>query len=225
MTSHVVVVGADKGGVGKTTVSRTLLSYFKSKGIEFRAFDTESPKGVLQRFHPSETEIVDMRKTSGMMAAFDKIGTSPVTLIDVRAGLLSDLLSKLTTIGLLEAVKAGAMKLTLMHILGASLASFREIHDTQAVVGAQGSKHILVMNHINDSAFFGWNADAQEALKVGDGRIDIPQLDTEVAEHIEVASTPFQDFIEKTDESFVLRGLARGWLKEVYDQYDKLLTF
>ena len=39
----VIVVGADKGGVGKTTVSRTLLDYFSANNIPTRAFDTESP--------------------------------------------------------------------------------------------------------------------------------------------------------------------------------------
>ena len=37
----VVVVGADKGGVGKTTVSRTLLDYFSANNVPTRAFDTE----------------------------------------------------------------------------------------------------------------------------------------------------------------------------------------
>src|SRR5258707_661725 len=34
----VILVGADKGGVGKTTVSRTLLDYFASRKITARAF-------------------------------------------------------------------------------------------------------------------------------------------------------------------------------------------
>ena len=37
----VIIVGADKGGVGKTTVSRTLLDYFIAHQIPTRAFDTE----------------------------------------------------------------------------------------------------------------------------------------------------------------------------------------
>ena len=45
----VVVVGADKGGVGKTTVARTLLDYFTAHHVPIRAFDTESPKGTLKR--------------------------------------------------------------------------------------------------------------------------------------------------------------------------------
>ncbi len=60
----VIVVGADKGGVGKTTVSRTLLDYFSANSVPTRAFDTESPRGTLKRFHPEITEIVDMTTTS-----------------------------------------------------------------------------------------------------------------------------------------------------------------
>jgi hypothetical protein len=42
----VILVGADKGGVGKTTVSRALLDYLIAHNIPTRAFDTESPKGA-----------------------------------------------------------------------------------------------------------------------------------------------------------------------------------
>src|SRR5208283_4426973 len=48
----IIVVGADKGGVGKTTVARTLLDYFTAHHVPTRAFDTEAPKGTLKRFHP-----------------------------------------------------------------------------------------------------------------------------------------------------------------------------
>ena len=53
----VLIVGADKGGVGKTTVSRTLLDYFAAHQIPTRAFDTEAPKGTIKRFYPETTEI------------------------------------------------------------------------------------------------------------------------------------------------------------------------
>src|SRR5678816_2129957 len=86
----VIVVGADKGGVGKTTVSRTLLDYFSANNVQTRAFDTESPRGTLKRFHPDITEIVDMTTTADQMKIFDTLNSGPaVTVIDVRAGLLS----------------------------------------------------------------------------------------------------------------------------------------
>src|SRR6266436_2423705 len=39
----VVLIGADKGGVGKTVVARTLLDYFAHHRVRARAFDTEVP--------------------------------------------------------------------------------------------------------------------------------------------------------------------------------------
>jgi hypothetical protein len=223
--SDVIIVGADKGGVGKTTVSRALISYLKAKNVQLRAFDSEYPKGVLKRFYPAETEIVDLSKSAGRMEVFDKLSQSPVTLIDVRAGLLSDLLGKLSKIGLLESVQGGALKLTVMHLLGSSIASFREIRETQTVLGQTGSRHILVLNYINDSSFFAWSPEAQEALTAGDGRINIEQLDTAAAEHIDASSLPFEDYIADPDRkySMVLRGEARGWLKDVYSQFDQVL--
>src|ERR1700748_3434076 len=72
----VIVVGADKGGVGKTTVSRTVLDYFSANNVPTRAFDTESPRGTLKRFHPEVTEIVDVTSTSDQMKIFDTLNTA-----------------------------------------------------------------------------------------------------------------------------------------------------
>src|SRR5438132_6709352 len=103
----VILVGADKGGVGKTTVSRALLDYFIAHNIPTRAFDTEAPKGTLRRFHPDVTDVVDITSTSDQMKVFDTLSSAQVqiTVIDVRAGLLSTTLRALRDIGFLEAAK------------------------------------------------------------------------------------------------------------------------
>src|ERR1700756_4930559 len=132
----VVVVGADKGGVGKTTVSRTLLDYFSANNVPTRAFDTESPRGTLKRFHPDITEIVDMTTTSDQMKIFDTLNAaSPsVTVIDVRAGLMSPALGSLRDIGFLDAAKSGQITFAVFHMLGPSIASLDEIAATGHIV-------------------------------------------------------------------------------------------
>src|SRR5437764_14907152 len=114
----VIIVGADKGGVGKTTISRTLLDYFIAHQIPIRAFDTESPRGTLKRFHPEATDCVDMTTTSDQMKIFDTLNAvSPsVTVIDVRAGLLSPALASLRDIGFLDAAKGGQLPFAVFHI-------------------------------------------------------------------------------------------------------------
>ena len=88
----VVLVGADKGGVGKTTVSRTLLDYLTARKIPTRAFDTEWPKGTLKRF---STKADSGRTLFRYFCAdcgspiYSHRETTPETL-GVRAGTLDD---------------------------------------------------------------------------------------------------------------------------------------
>src|SRR5213594_2114672 len=103
----VVIIGADKGGVGKTTVARTLLDYFAAHQVRARAFDTEVPRGTLKRFHPNETDLVDVTYVPDQMKIFDTLHSAeaPVTLIDIRSGLLSPTLRALRDIGFIDAAK------------------------------------------------------------------------------------------------------------------------
>src|SRR5215831_12310736 len=137
----VIVVGADKGGVGKTTVSRTLLDYFSANTVATRAFDTESPRGTLKRFYPDVTEIVDMTATADQMKIFDTLNTvtPSVTVIDVRAGLMSPALASLRDIGFLDAAKSGQNTFAVFHILGPSIASLEEIAESASFRG--GAKY------------------------------------------------------------------------------------
>src|SRR6185295_16702962 len=107
----VIIVGADKGGVGKTTVSRTLLDYFSARRVPVRAFDTEAPRGTLKRFHPEVTTVVDLNQVTDQMKIFDTLSESQLTVIDVRASLLSPTLKSLRDIGFIEAARKNQVTL------------------------------------------------------------------------------------------------------------------
>src|SRR3954464_9654749 len=228
----VIVVGADKGGVGKTTVSRTLLDYFSANHVPPRAFDTESPRGTLMRFHPDITEIVDMTTTADQMKIFDTLNAaSPsVTVIAVRAGLLSPALASLRDIGFLDAAKAGQITFAVFHILGPSIASLDEIAETAGFM--QGAKYFLVKNFINDTQFFQWDQSTYNSYfhRIKDATdLVIPKLNEMAYEQVEVSSVPFLKFVAnkgKDDEaanySFVLRGYVRHWLANVWSEFDRI---
>ncbi len=128
----VVLIGADKGGVGKTTVARTLLDYFADRRVRARAFDTEVPKGTLKRFYPDLVDVVDINYVPHQMRIFDTVNSTDasVSLIDVSAGLLSPTLNALRNIGFIEAAKNGHITFVVFHILGPSIASLDEIVGT-----------------------------------------------------------------------------------------------
>ena len=227
----VIVIGADKGGVGKTTVARTLLDYFRAREVPTRAFDTEAPKGTLKRFHPDISEIVDVTAVSDQMRIFDTVSDSSVTVIDVRAGLLSSTLRALSDIGFLNSAKQGQLTFVVFHILGSSIASLDEIGDTAGFT--TGGKYFLVKNFINDTSFFEWDKATHNSYfkKFKDAvEITIPKLSEMAYEQVDLVSVPFATFIankrdqsgEVANYSFVLRGYVRHWLGQVWEEYDRI---
>ena len=228
----VVLIGADKGGVGKTTVSRTLLDYFAHHQIRARAFDTEVPRGTLKRFHPDVTDVVDINHVPDQMKIFDTVTSTDATvsLIDVRAGLLSPTLRALRNIGFIEAAKKGQITFVVFHILGPSIASLDEIAETAAYLG--DAKYLMVKNFINDTHFFQWDeaTHASYFKRVPDAvEVTIPKLVEMATEQVELASVPFATFIANKKQSgdpaaysFVLRGYVRHWLGNVWGEYDRV---
>jgi hypothetical protein len=227
-----ILVGADKGGVGKTTVARTLLDYFTAHHVPTRAFDSESPRGTLKRFHGDSAQVVDATSVSDQMRIIDTLSTtdSTVTVLDVRAGLLSPTLRSLRDIGFLDAVKKGQITFVIFHILGSSIASLNEIEETAPF--AADAKYFLVKNFINNTNFFEWDqaTHASYFKKLKDAVvITIPKLNEMAYEQVELASVPFLTFVanknpkgDTANYSFVLRGYVRHWLGNVWAEYDRV---
>jgi hypothetical protein len=229
----VILIGADKGGVGKTTVARTLLDYFGDRNMPTRAFDTEWPRGTLKRFYPEVTEVVDVTSVADQMKIFDTVMGSTedkVTVIDVRAGSLSSTLQGLNDIGFIELGNTGQITFVVFHILGPSIASLEEIAETGRLVG--DANHFLVKNHINSTSFFEWDPTTYKSYfkKIKDAQeINIPKLNEMVCEQVEVAGVPYVSFIanknlkgEAANYSFVLRGYVRHWLNQVWSEFDRV---
>jgi hypothetical protein len=221
---HLVIVGADKGGVGKTVVARTVLDYFKAQGVEARAIDTQMPQGNLKRFHPDVTEVIDLSSSDGQIKVFDSLAGSPVTVIDIQAGLLTPTLTLLSEIGLLSMVEDGKMNVTVMHVVGSTVQSLSEIEGAAKIL--TGSRHFIIKNHTNDAAFFAGLDVATGALTTGTALIDIAKLDERATEYVEAAvekgmtdATSFAGYA-KNGDSFVMKGKVGHWLKGVFAQYD-----
>jgi hypothetical protein len=232
MKPAVILVGADKGGVGKTTVARALADYLTGKNVLTRAFDTESPRGTLKRFHGDMTEVVDIDSTSDQMKILDTLNTTQVkvSLIDTRAGALARTLRALRDVGFFEAVHEGQFTFILFHVLGPSIASLDEIAETAPFVA--DADYFLVKNHVNDSTFFEWDPATYQTYFSNTRSADevtIPKLSEMAYEQVEIAGAPFSTFVaNKTDDgrpaahSFVLRGYVRTWQAKIAEEFNRI---
>jgi len=228
----VVVVGADKGGVGKTTVARTLLDYFTAHHVPTRAFDTESPKGTLKRFHPDISDVVDVTAVPDQLKIFGTIASSSaqVTVIDIRAGLMQATLRALRDIGVIDKAKKGKLNLAVFHLLGPSIASLEEIAETAKFLG--DARYVLVKNYVEDATSFDWDQPTYNSYfnRIKDAvEIKVPRLSEMACEQVEFSPVPFASFIadrkangEAASNSFVLRGYVRHWLNNVWAEYDRV---
>jgi hypothetical protein len=203
MKPSLIIVGADKGGVGKTTIARALIDFLDANGVANRAFDTENevPGGVLKRFFPDRVEIVDLADSDGQMRVFDTLGAN-VTVIDIRAGLLSPTLKMLAEIGFLDPAR---FSITVLHVVGNNQQSIDEVGPIAERLA--GLRHILVGNRINDTKF-----------TFPAAALDIPMLSARAAEAVDQANTPFSVFV-KGGPSAVLSGAVNFWLNKVFAQF------
>lgn len=204
MSPHVIIVGADKGGVGKTMLSRLVLDYLITKAVGHRAFDTETPNGVLKRFYPNKVEMVDLMESDGQMQVFDNLGAD-ITVIDIRAGILMKTIQTLTEIGYLDPTKC---KITVLHVLGNSHASMAEVKAVTDAIAA--SRYIAVANRINDTKY-----------TFPTGSLEIPKLDERACESVDALGVPFGNYLANPP-SGVLRGYVNHWRGKVFDQFDAI---
>jgi hypothetical protein len=232
MKPAILLVGADKGGVGKTTITRTVLDYLAGKTVLVRAFDTEYPHGTLKRFHPDITEVVDITSAPDQMRIIDTLATSEVKMnvIDVRAGLLAPTLQTFTDIGLFDAVGGGDFRFGLFHVLGPSVASLAEIAELFPYM--KGKNYFILKNFFNESSYFDWHPEIYESyfekLENQVPIVNIPKLNELAYEQVELAGVPFTSFIKNqyangqpANYSLVLRGYVRTWLTQISQEYDR----
>lgn len=228
----VILVGADKGGVGKTTTSRALLDYYAAHNLLVRAFDTETPRGTLKRFHADITDVVDITTVADQMSIIDTLESSEVkiSVIDIRAGLLSRTLQAFEDIGFLQAAREGQFAVHVVHVLGSSIASLEEIEEVAPFV--EDLTYYVAKNFINESDFFEWDeATYNKYFKRLKNAVEltVPKLHEMAYEQVDISGLPFSEFVanktrhgDNAGFSFVLRGYVRKWMADVSAEFDRV---
>jgi len=228
----IIIVGADKGGVGKTTVTRALRDYFelpRFAGLPRpTVWDTQFPAGDLVTFC-HDAAVVNITSVSDQMKIFDHL--DGVSLVDVQAGQLAYLLQACDEARLFDDVKTGALRVALLHVLGPSLSSLNEISTAVKMLGTAAT-HYVVKNHINETEYFAWDEHSVGAVALRaleNATISIPHLDTVSNEAVQMIKASFVDFasgrVSSEDgrkPSRTLMGRVGKWLERSWSEFDRV---
>jgi hypothetical protein len=227
-----VLVGAQKGGVGKTTTARLLLHWLGEAKRQHAAFDTEYPAGSLARFYPNVSEIVDITRVSDQARIFDTLAEARdgmVLAVDLKAGLFFDVLSLMEDLHIFRDARDGLYRLIFLHVLGSSVESITEIEETMRRF--RGASHVAVRNVASGANMARWDASRTREAFLGEGgiEIEIPPLDPLAYQAVDEASARFRDFVDNRSadggdaaHSYTLRAYVRRWLLMSMTQFDRL---
>jgi hypothetical protein len=223
-TPLIILAGADKGGVGKTQVCRAVCDYLRTPALSGqpspRVLDGQWPKGDLVRFEVN-AEKVNLESVRDQMKVFDAL--SEITVVDIAAGQLGLTMRAFEEARMFDDVRAGTLRIVLLHVLGPSISSISEIGDAVAALGNTAA-HFIVKNHVNESEFFEWDASSQyaQSLKALEAvTINVPHLDAIANDAVQAAGGTFVAYAG-SNASRVLRGRVAKWLERTWLSFDQV---
>ena len=117
--SKIHLIGGEKGGVGKSMVSRLLAQYFIDHGLPFIGFDTDRSHGALMRFYADYASPVLVDRYE----ALDRIIESAVeqpgrrVLVDLAAQTHAPLVQWMDDSGVLDMADVSAFTLNYWHVM------------------------------------------------------------------------------------------------------------
>ncbi len=217
----VIMVGADKGGVGKTTVARIMDDYLQRRRVNRKVFDAQFPGGDLKRL-VSSASVVNMDNVDDQMRTFDSV--EGVSVLDCAAGGLTPTIAKLRQVGLLEDVSEGKLALAVLHVLGQSVSSMEEMLATARSLGP-GCHYYPVKNLQTEYGFQEWETDPKYAAVLKELEpvtIHVPHLVDRAAVEVQRAEVSFDTFALDGHRSRMMTGYVRDFMRSACAEFDRV---
>lgn len=215
------------GGLGKTTVALALVDYLKKNRIHPMVYDATPEPGVLHKFLP-DSKCVDIATTASGNPPPDRqqvLGdvTNRISILDLRAGSLSYLLTRLVHEGWLNLPRK---RLILLHVLGNTRAYLQEVAATELILGAVGAEHWLIKNHAVEDVRrqYEWDRDFYDAKfqELAIPILDLPHLSRMATEEMKNRCAGFSIYIADKTNPLWTRDLVRAWLHHTWLEFDRI---
>lgn len=227
---QVHLIGGEKGGVGKSVMSRVFAQYCIDRGIPFRGFDSDRSHGSFQRFYEGFTEHIALEDFQSLdhlaEAALREDGIQ--VLVDLAAQSSTALRGWMDDTGVLELFREAGVMVNCWHILDDGrdslemLGRLLEDFKTEA-------RYVVVLNHGRGARFDAFHASPQKqrALELGAKIIELPKLHEGSMRQVDHSNSSFWAAINAGEDGNQLLGIldrqrVKVWLRKIYAELDKL---
>jgi hypothetical protein len=225
-------VGGEKGGVGKSVLSRILAQYYIDKNKPFQAFDADLSHGALMRYYSEFTQAVDISNyESADQIAEIAAEHGHDVIVDLAAQSSRNIEKWITESGLLDIAEEMGISLCLWHVMDDRTDSVRLLEKTLEAYGA-GPKYMLVRNFGcgSDFSLFDESEAKIKANSFGAKTIDLPKLHAGAMRKIDRIGASLWAAANNKDEStgpilgMLERQRVRVWLNKAYKELDAVFA-
>ncbi len=218
------LIGGEKGGVGKSMVSRLLAQYFIDHQLPFVGFDTDRSHGSLMRFYAdyASPALVDRYEALDAIieAAVDQPGRR--VLVDLAAQTHDALVRWMEESGVLDMANLSGIDLQYWHVMDAGRDSVTLLQRLLDRFG-QRLNYVIVRNQIRGDDFgqLERSGELDRAIGLGAKVIDLKRLHEAVVQKIDARNASFwaarnNNAVDSPGLGLMERQRLKLWLNHAY---------
>ena len=227
--AHIHFIGGEKGGVGKSLVSRLLAQHFIDRELPFLGFDTDRSHGALLRFYSGYASPVLVDRYEALDSIIEAAIEQPDrrVLVDLAAQTHDPLVKWMDESGVLEMAGESGFEITYWHVMDSGRDSVDLLKKLLDRFGARLG-YVLVRNQMrgDDFSLLERSGEQGRAEALGARTVSIKHLSDAIIQKIDASSSSFWAAQHDTEKSRTGLGLMdrqrlKMWLRDANQQIEK----
>ncbi len=226
--ANIHFIGGEKGGVGKSLVSRLVAQYLIDKELPFLGFDTDRSHGALLRFYAGFASPVLIDRYEALDSIIEAAVEQPDRrlLVDLAAQTHDPLVKWMDESGVLDMAGESGFTITYWHVMDSGRDSVDLLKKLLDRFGAR-LNYVLVRNQMrgDDFGMLEQSGEQDRALGFGAHVVTIKHLSDSIIQKIDASSSSFWAAQHDADKSRTGLGMMdrqrlKMWLRDAYQQID-----
>lgn len=227
--ANIHFIGGEKGGVGKSLVSRLLAQYLIDRELPFMGFDTDRSHGALLRFYAGYASPVLVDRYEALDSIIEAAIEQPDRrlLVDLAAQTHDPLVKWMDESGVLEMAGESGFSITYWHVMDSGRDSVDLLKKLLDRFGARLG-YVLVRNQMrgDDFSLLERSGEQDRAEALGARTVSIKHLSDAIIQKIDASSSSFWAAQHDTEKSRTGLGLMdrqrlKMWLRDANQQIEK----
>jgi hypothetical protein len=193
-SSRIHLIGGEKGGVGKSLVSRLLAQYFIDHEIPFVGYDTDRSHGALMRFYSGYAAPALADRYEALDAIMESAVEQPGrrVLVDLAAQTHAPLVKWIEESGVLDLADVSGIAIHYWHVMDSGKDSVDLLRRLLDQFGMR-MRYVLVKNQVRGDDFHQLEQSGEQAraMALGAKTVNIRRLHDSVVQKIDASNASF----------------------------------